>query len=224
MHSPTIGAPSIASSSPIMTPADPDVANQRTLLAKSREPLAEPVGKRVRPLQQAVRLDRLDRRQRRGTGDRVPAERRGVGAGDELLGKRLPREQAAARDAAGEGLRQRERIGNDAEFLERVPRTRPAHAGLHLVEDQHQALLVRERSQSLEEPVGRQIDAAFALDRLDQNRRRLGVDELLDRLEIAERSVSEAREHRFETVMSTSAVRSRSGPRMSGHGSCRASR
>ena len=49
----------------------------------------------------------------------------------------------------------------------------PAHAGLHLVEDQQQVVLVAQPPQLLEEVALGRADAALALDRLDQDGRGL---------------------------------------------------
>ena len=60
-----------------------------------------------------------------------------------------------------------------------------ADAGLHLVEDQQQPVLVAELAQALEELRRDHPHAAFALDRLDQDRGGLRPDRALDRFEVA---------------------------------------
>jgi outer membrane scaffolding protein for murein synthesis (MipA/OmpV family) len=47
-------------------------------------------------------------------------------------------------------------------------------AGLDLVEDEDRVELVAEFAQALQETLGRYVDAALALDRLDQDGGRLG--------------------------------------------------
>src|SRR5439155_14720016 len=47
----------------------------------------------------------------------------------------------------------------------------------------------------------RQVDAALALDRLDEDGARLAVDQLGRRAEVAERGVAEARQQRFESLV-----------------------
>ncbi len=69
----------------------------------------------------------------------------------------------------------------------------PAHAGLDLVVDQQQIVLVREPAELGQEARPGRADAALALDRLDQDRRGRGPDRRLDPPEVAERHVVEAR-------------------------------
>ena len=64
--------------------------------------------------------------------------------------------------------------------------------GLHLVEDQQQAVLVAQLAQAAQEGRRRNAHAALALDRLDQDGGGLRPDGLLDRIEIAERDLVEA--------------------------------
>ena len=102
-------------------------------------------------VEQAVVLDRLDRRPGRprqaiGLPPNVAACVPGLsfsatsGCGD----------QPAARDAAGQRLGQRQDVGLDAPVLVGEPLAGPAHAGLHLVEDQQQPVLVAELAQPFE--------------------------------------------------------------------------
>ena len=73
-----------------------------------------------------------------------------------------------------------------------------AHAGLHLVEHQQQAVVVAELAQRPEEGMRRGAHAAFALHRLDQDAGGVRADRLLDGLEIAERHLVEAIHRRPE--------------------------
>ena len=88
-----------------------------------------------------------------------------------------------------------------------------ADAGLHLVEDQEQAVLVAELAQAAQALRRHGADAALALDRLDQDGAGLGRDRRLQRLVIAERDLVEAldlRAEAFEILLS--ARRRRSSP------------
>ena len=117
---------------------------------------------------------------RRGAGDRVAAERRAVAA-------RLPVHQLGAgddagqRQAAGEALADAHDVGLDAVVLARPHRAGAADAGLHLVDDEQDAVAVAQLAQ-VGQPARRRHDvAAFALDRLDEDRRHVGwVGELLE--------------------------------------------
>src|SRR5262249_12747394 len=74
-----------------------------------------------------------------------------------------------------------------------------ANAGLHLVEDQQQMVLVTEPAQRLQELWGHRAHAAFALDRLDQDRGGCWVHGRLVLREV-ERHLIEAVDHRPEAV------------------------
>ena len=68
-------------------------------------------------------------------------------------------------------------VGPDAGLFIGEPRPGAAHAGLDFIEDQEAAAFIRELSQTRQKVGVRNVDPAFALDRLDQNRRRLVVHE-----------------------------------------------
>ena len=80
----------------------------------------------------------------RGADDGVAAEGAAVVAGLESLRRFVGDEQGADRKAVGKPLGERDRVGSDAEFLEREEAARAADAALDLVEDQHRAVLVRD--------------------------------------------------------------------------------
>ena len=75
-----------------------------------------------------------------------------------------------------------------------------AHAALHLVEDQHQARFVGERTQALQELVRRRMDAALALDRLDQQRRGLVAHRGAGRIQVVEVHLVEGIHGRLEAL------------------------
>ena len=100
------------------------------------------------------------------------------------------------------------------------PRAGAAHAGLHFVEDQQQLVLVGQLAQPFEVAGRRQVDAAFALDRLDQDGAGLVVDQLGDRVEIAERGVAEARQQRLEALVILRLAGGAERAHTCGRGSC----
>ena len=83
-----------------------------------------------------------------------------------------PRDVRADRHhAARQALRERHHVGHDAFAVAREQRAAAAEARLHLVGDHHRAGFVADRAHVAQVPVGRHVDAAFALDRLDDHRR-----------------------------------------------------
>ena len=95
--------------------------------------------------------------------------------------------------AAADALGDRHDVGRDARPLVGEQLAGAAHAALHLVEDEQQAVLVAQLAQALQELVGADAHAALALHRLDHDGGRLGPDRLLDGLQVAERHEIEAR-------------------------------
>ena len=100
-------------------------------------------------------------------------------------------DDGAEREAATDALGQRHDVGRHAVLLIGEQVARAAHARLHLVEDQHEAVLVAQLAKFLEEPDRRNADAAFAHDRLDQDRGRGRPDGGLDGFDIG-RQLAEA--------------------------------
>ena len=90
--------------------------------------------------------------------------------------------------------------GVDAIMLVGVELPGARDAALHLVEHQHQIMLVAGRAQPRQELVRRRADAALALDRLDQEAGGILVDRRQRRVEIVELDHLEARQQRREAV------------------------
>ena len=104
---------------------------------------------------------------------RIAAEGRAVRAGRHALGGLGGREAGAEREAAADALGDRHDVGRDAGPLIGEQFAGAADAGLDLVEDQQQAVLVAELAQRRAGTAASTTrDAALALDRLDQDRRR----------------------------------------------------
>ena len=85
-----------------------------------------------------------------------------------------PAERQARRDALGE----QDHVGGDAEGLGRERVAGAAHAALHLVEDQHDAVLVAAAAQPLEPRDRRHDVAALAEHRLDDHGADVAVRQL----------------------------------------------
>ena len=118
-----------------------------------------------------------------------------VGAADGAVARRVhdlrPAEHARERQAGGDRLGDRDQVGLDPELLDGEGRAGAAEAGLHLVGDEDDAVLVAEPSQALHELAGRDDEAALALDGLEDDRRHvLGRDArlegVLERVEVGE--------------------------------------
>ena len=151
-HSATTAEASNVRSRPIITPEDPDVADQVGQLARGAPRSGRGTARRSarprssRPSCSIVSIGR----QPGAAGDRVAAEGARVhprleDRGDVRRGHHHPR-----RDPAGQGLGAGQDVGGHVAVLVGEPLARPAHAGLHLVEDQQ----ARPRSsQSLRRPV-----------------------------------------------------------------------
>src|SRR5437879_7280462 len=89
----------------------------------------------VRPFPQALSHGVPNRGRRRGTGERIPAER-GIVAPLERTLHVLRGEGRSDRDAAREGLREREQVRLYAPPLHRKQAPCAAHPGLDFVEDE----------------------------------------------------------------------------------------
>jgi hypothetical protein len=87
----------------------------------------------------------------------------------------------------------------------------PAHAGLDLVDDQQQAVLLGQRAQLLQELIGCRPDAGFALDRLQHHGDRVVRDQRLHRIEVVELGFPEARYFRLEQRLERLLARRRHG-------------
>ena len=92
-----------------------------------------------------------------GAGERIAAEGGAVRAGRHAGGGARGRQARADREAAAQALGQRHDVGrHPGPFVGEQP-AGPAHAALHLVEDQQQVVLVAELPQLLEEARRRRV-------------------------------------------------------------------
>ncbi len=76
-----------------------------------------------------------------------------------------------------------------------------ADAALHLVEEEQQIVLIAKRAQAAEEFGRADVNAAFALNRLDEDRGRLVVDECGERFEIIEFAEHKTRYERTKSLL-----------------------
>src|SRR5882724_11985128 len=127
-------------------------------------------------------FDQVHRGHRRSDAYRVAAIRTAVRS-------RLPPHDAflcdegAQRHAAGNALRRAKNVRLDAGVFVGPPLSSASHARLHLVYDQHDPVAVADALQFLQKKCRRGDEPAFALNRLDNNRRDfLGCEEPLKHL------------------------------------------
>ena len=93
------------------------------------------------------------------------------------------REDCTERHAAGDAFRTADNVRLNSGELMRPPFSGAAHAGLHFVGDQHDAVLAANALQLLQEEVRRNDVPAFALNGLDDDSSDfLGVKQALENL------------------------------------------
>ncbi len=134
------------------------------LLQLARKELAG-VGGRLQKLRLA---DLFEYRQAGRAHQRVAVEGAALVAVLEA-GRLFACEQHGERHAAADALAQRHDVGLDPGMLVVKQLSGAADAGLDLVEDQQQAMILRQRTQLLQELVGGRPHAGFALNRLQHH-------------------------------------------------------
>ena len=123
-------------------------------------------------------------------------------AGPERLGDVGAGPARADRQTVAERLRHRDDVGADvAAVLEPEPAAGAPEPGLHLVDDEQRLALVAEPADRLEVAGRRGLHAAFALDRLEQDRADPLVHRRGQRVEIGELDLAEARRQRLERLL-----------------------
>ena len=148
-----------------------DIADLRPPSLPGFHPRPDRLADVVRPLDQALVVDHVEHGEGGGDRDRVADER----STDGTLVRRvhdlgLP-EHARQRQPHGDRLRDGDQVRLDAGVLDREEATRAREPGLHLVDDEHDAVAVADLAQTLHELRWRGHEAALALHRLDDDRR-----------------------------------------------------
>ena len=175
--------------------------------------------------EQIVAVDDVDDGLDRRTGDGAAAERRAERAGLEPGRDRVRHQDGAARKPAAQALRDGQEIGPHAVELRAERRAEPAHAGLHLVDDQQRAGAVAGRADRVQE-LRREIErAGEPLHGLDDDGRRARVDGGVERRGVVARHERDVERRAREAVPRLRrAVGHGRRPRPSGRGSCAPSR
>ncbi len=118
------------------------VGDRRHLASRRLEPLAQARAEAACSLDEALFGEHVEHRVRRGDGDGVT----GVGAPEAAGGRGVhdvgPAADGGERKAAGEALGHDDQVGVHPRLLVREHRAGAAEAGLHLVDDEHDAVLV----------------------------------------------------------------------------------
>ena len=123
-----------------------------------------------RPLDQALLFDHVEHRERGASqpGCRRRCRRRPPASGASMISR--PPEDSGEGQAHRDRLRDRDQVGLDAEVLDREEAAGAPEAGLHLVADKDDAVLVADLAQALYELARGRDEAAFALHGLEHDR------------------------------------------------------
>jgi len=143
------------------------VADLREVVLQAAQHAAQPLPDRGRPLEQAVLLDHVERRQRGGDRHRIAAERRAQHARPHPVHDLGLADHGRQGEAGGERLGAGHQIGLEPVVVDRPPGAGAADAGLDLVVDPQRADLVGVGAQAGEEGAGRGNEPALPGDRLD---------------------------------------------------------
>src|SRR5579862_3691391 len=150
------------------------------------EPLAELDPQLLSP--RPDRGERVEHRDRRGARERIAAERAPEPAGADRVHDLRAARDRRERQPASDRLAGDEQIGLDAEVFDRPDRAGASTAGLHLVGDEQDPVLVEKGAKAFEEAPGHRDEPALALDRFEHGTRdRLGIhaslEEVLQRVD-----------------------------------------
>ena len=142
----------------------------RPALLPREHPAAERLAERRRPGDEALFLDHVEHRERRGLRDRIADVR----AADTALDGRVHdlglAEDARERQTHRDRLGDRDQVGLDVEVLDREEAAGAREPGLDLVADEDDAVLVADRAKPLHELARRRDEPTFALHRLEDDR------------------------------------------------------
>lgn len=136
---------------------------------QAREPVTEHPAQAVGALDHALVADEFEGADGDGAAERVAAVRGPVRAG--LDGEHdvlRPEHARHGVHAAGDGFSEQDQVGPDAAPFVAEHLARSSDAGLDLVADEQDVVLVAERAGFLEVVLGGDYDAGLALDGLDQ--------------------------------------------------------
>ncbi len=163
--------------------------------ARMRSPLSRYLGEK------RVVGDRVHHRTPRRHCQRIAAIGGAVRAEGHAARRLFRREACAQREAAADALGAGENIRRHAVMFMRIHLAGARHAALHLVQHQHQVMLVRNGAQARQEFLRRGADAALALDRFDQKTGSVRPDHRARRFQIVELAIAETGQQRLEPLV-----------------------
>ena len=172
----------------------PDCQHVRVVCQFGAQAFQQPCALHPRIRQQALFFDDVQHRAADPAGQRIATESAAMAARGEQVGRAATGQAGADRHAIAQAFGKGHDIGHDAFVLKGEPLPGAADAGLDFIEHQQPRVAIAQVAQGLE--ITRRCDlyAAFALNRLDQNRhdaRAVFALYLLQRGEIAERHFDE---------------------------------
>ncbi len=151
---------------------------------QSRQLLAEIVGDVAHMFEESLRQHDVEHGVADGHPERIAAESRAVRAHGHAFGRFRRRQTRAHRITGADTLRDRHDVRRHVRPFMGKKLARAADTRLDLVEDEKHAVLVADAAQAAQEFVRHGTDAAFALDRFNQDRRGLLGDGTFDLFQI----------------------------------------
>src|SRR5207244_9880459 len=144
-----------------------------------------------------------------GAGEAIAAEGRAGVAGPEPAPGPPADDAGAHRHARAQAFRQRHHIGKEAGVLVDEPFSSSPQPALHLVRDEQPVAALADLLEAAQVIEARDVDAAFALDRLDHHRRDVAVvlGEGEHGVQVVERHAHETRNQRLEAGLYFAASR-----------------
>ena len=174
-------------------PPAADVADERAALLQLPQALQQLLAPCRGVGGQALVVQHVERRHRRGTAHRVAPEGREVVAGREGVGDVGGGDERPERQAVGDALGHAHQVGLGVGVLDGEELARAAEPRLHLIADEQPAVAVDDVGHGLVVPLGRREDAALTQQALADERRHVAgglvLDHVLDLLGTSQRAL-----------------------------------
>ena len=148
-----------------------DVADLRPARLPGEQARTQRVTEDLRPRNELLLLEDVEHRARSSKRDGIADERAADRARVRVVHDLCAADHAGQRQATGDRLRDDHQVRLDLEVLHREHATGPPEAGLHLVGDEDDPVLVADSPETLDELCRRRDEPALALLRLEDDRR-----------------------------------------------------